>query len=66
MIYVCKHQNLLRIDLCDCISSSTWEIQDVDGDGKTILDGDCWDSTADPVPPKGALDGLALILDQNK
>ena len=42
--------------------SSTWEIQDVDGDGKTILDGDCWDSTADPVPPKGALNyGLTAL-----
>ena len=36
--------------------SSSWEIQDVDGDGKTLLDGDCWDSSLDPVPPEGAMD----------
>ena len=36
--------------------SSTCEIQDVDGDGKTLLNGDCWDSALDPKPPEGALD----------
>ena len=43
--------------------SSTWEIQDVDGDGKTLLDGDCWDSALDPVPPDGALDYGITALD---
>ena len=34
---------------------STWEADDIDGDGKTIFDGDCWESNVDPVPPEGAL-----------
>ena len=35
---------------------SEWEAVDVDGDGRTLLEGDCWESTVDPVPPEGALD----------
>ena len=35
---------------------STWEIKDHDGDGQTLLDGDCWNSLEDPVPPENALD----------
>ena len=35
---------------------SKWQAQDLDGDGKTALDGDCWDSLEDPKVPDGALD----------
>ena len=35
---------------------SSWEIKDHDGDGQTLLDGDCWNSLEDPVPPANALD----------
>ena len=27
---------------------SSWEIQDVDGDGVTLLDGDCWEQGEPP------------------
>ena len=47
-------QYLLPLFLFACQSS--WVVQDLDGDGKTFLDGDCWDGLEDPVPPEGAFD----------
>ena len=44
---------LLALGALGC--SSKWTIEDVDGDGRTSFDGDCWDSSVDPVPPAGAL-----------
>ena len=35
---------------------SKWEVEDQDGDGHSVLEGDCWDSAQDPVPPPSALD----------
>ncbi len=35
---------------------SKWEAIDADGDGLSVVDGDCWDYSTDPVPPEGALD----------
>ena len=34
---------------------SSWDIVDVDGDGTTILDGDCWEQ-GDPPQIEGALE----------
>ena len=39
------------------------EAEDADGDGRTVLQGDCWDSLIDPVPPEGALDHGVTALD---
>jgi hypothetical protein len=36
--------------------NSKWIVEDLDGDGFGPLDGDCWDSMSDPIPPEGALD----------
>ncbi len=44
---------ILPVLLTGCFSK--WEAVDGDGDGLSVLDGDCWDYPNDPVPPEGAL-----------
>jgi hypothetical protein len=36
--------------------SSDWKPVDIDGDGLSSAEGDCWESSEAPVPPEGALD----------
>ena len=43
--------------------TSKWSVPDIDGDGVTVLDGDCWDSLIDPVPPTGAINHGITALD---
>ena len=44
---------IIPVLLTGCFSK--WEAIDVDGDGRTAADGDCWDFPNDPIPPDGAL-----------
>ena len=45
---------LLMLSLFAC--TSEWKAVDIDGDGLSAAEGDCWDSSLDPVPPEGAQD----------
>jgi hypothetical protein len=48
--------NLLCLFVILTGCSSKWSVEDIDGDGNSLLNGDCWDSLNDPIPPEGALD----------